>query len=89
MTYAGVHFKHSCYIFCPIVKSNTGRAESLRIVLGKLESLGFSAKCYGPHGLRAGGTMVVVVVVANGGVQTGPLRHMATGNLILPRMFML
>lgn len=83
MTYAGVHFKHSCYISCPIVKSNTGRAESLDIVLGKLESLGFSAKCYGPHGLRAGGAMVVV---ANGGVQTG---HVATGNLILPRMFTL
>ena len=86
MTYAGVHFKHSCYIFCPIVKSNTGRAKSLRIVLGKLESLGFSAKSYGPHGLTAGGAMVVV---ANGGVQTGCLRHMATGNLILPRMFTL
>ena len=89
MTYSGVHFKHSCYIFCPIVKSNTGRAESLGIVLGKLESLGFSAKCYRPHGLTAGGTMVVVVVVANGGVQTGPLIHMATENLILPRMFTL
>ena len=70
MTYAGVHFKHSRYIFCPIVKSNTGRAESLGIVLGKLGSLGFSAKCYGSHSLQAGGAM-------------------ATGNLILPRMFTL